>query len=160
MKNLNLIFASFMMLFIGTSCGTMKFATMEVQNPIKTEYRNDTDSKYRGVGTGESVDSQMAYDMARTNAMAILAEKINTEVQSTTIHIDAQDDSYGEEGKSIDAAKSYKRKHTENAYAVINREAKQLQEKTLYNKKKATFYSWVVLEIPKKDRKELLKDFE
>lgn len=52
MKNLNLIFASLMILIAATSCGTMKFATMEVQNPIKQEYQKDTDTKYRAIGMG------------------------------------------------------------------------------------------------------------
>ena len=160
MKTLRIIFASFMMLFAMTSCGTMKFATMEVQNPIKKEYRNDTETKYRAVGTGESLDMQMSKDIARTNAYSILAEKINTTVDGTATHIDVQNDTYDEGGKVIDVAKTYKRKHVETSYAELRRETKDLQEETLYDKKTKRFFTWMSVEISKKDRKEILREIQ
>ena len=160
MKNLNLIFASFMMLIAATSCGTMKFATMEVQNPLKQEYQKDTDTKYRAIGMGESPDAQIAIDISRTKAYAILGEKINLDISTTTTQTDAQNDIYEEEGKSTDAAKVYKRKTIEVSRAIIEREAKQLQQEARYNKKQNRFYVWTAFEVSRRDRKEILKEME
>lgn len=160
MKNLNLIFASFMMLIAATSCGTMKFATTEVQNPIKQEYQKDTDAKYRAVGMGESRNAQIAIDISRAKAYAILGEKINLDISTTTTQADVQNDIYDEEGKSTDVAKTYKRKTTAVSRAIIERESKQLQQEVRYNKKQDCFYVWTAFEISRRDRKEILKEME
>lgn len=158
MKNLILIF--FAITVMATSCGTMKFATQEVQNPIKEAYRNDTNTKYRAVGMGESYDAQVSADISRTVAYGIIAEKLNTEVDGATTHKHIQNDTYTETEKTTETAKSYRRDFTESTNAVLENSVTQLQQVTLFNKDNQKFYVWTAVEAPKRDKKKLLEKID
>lgn len=159
MKNLTLICASIMMLS-ATSCGTMKLATQDVQNPIKAEWRTDTNTKLRAVGMGDSPDLQIAINKAYAEAQSKLAEKINSEVNVNTSNGETQTDVYEDEGKDSDVAKTYKRVYTEKSHVILNREITQLDEQARYDKKSGRYYVWVALETSKKDKKEAIKNLE
>lgn len=68
-----------------SACGAGKSATKTVEvNMPCAEYMRSTTGQIRANGKGESMDQQMAGDMARTNALEQLASKINTSVKSLT----------------------------------------------------------------------------
>ncbi len=71
------------LLFSACGAGKPTTKTVDVNMPC-AEYMRSTTGQLRAKGIGESVDMQMAGDMARTNALEQLASKINISVKSLT----------------------------------------------------------------------------